>query len=60
MSVRQIEVYERGPVLRYGPGYDEDQFGGLGQASLDDPDEDWSPFVITRTTFEDAWDSASE
>ncbi|MEU7673715.1 hypothetical protein AB0C42_02745 [Micromonospora taraxaci] len=56
--VRQIVVYDGGPVLRYGPGCEEDQFGGLGQASLDHLDEDWRRFVIARTTFEDAWDSA--
>jgi hypothetical protein len=56
--VRQIEVYDAGPVLRYGPGHEEDQYGGLGQASLDDPEEDWSPFAITRAAFERVWDSA--
>ncbi|MEU0963601.1 hypothetical protein ABZ328_29260 [Micromonospora aurantiaca] len=56
--VRQVEVYDRGPVLRYGPGHEADQYGGLGQASLDDPEEDWSPFVVTRDAFEHVWDSA--
>lgn len=56
--VRQVEVYDNGPVLRYGPGHEEDQYGGLGQASLDDPDEDWSMFVITPNVFERVWNSA--
>jgi hypothetical protein len=56
--VRQVEVYDNGPVLRYGPGREENQYGGLGQASLDDSKEDWSPFAITRETFERAWRSA--
>lgn len=56
--VRQVEVYDTGPVLCYGPGHEEDQYGGLGQVSLDDPEEDWSPFVITRDAFERVWDSA--
>ncbi|WP_281938892.1 hypothetical protein [Micromonospora sp. AKA38] len=56
--VRQVEVYDHGPVLRYGPGHETDRYGGLGQASLDDPEEDWSPFVATRDAFERVWDSA--
>jgi hypothetical protein len=56
--VRQIEVYDRGPILRYGPGHEEDQFGGLGQASLDETDEDWSAYLIVRASFERAWNSA--
>ncbi len=56
--VRQVEVYDTGPVLRYGPEHEEDQYGGLGQASLNDPEEDWSQFVITRDVFERVWDSA--
>jgi hypothetical protein len=56
--VRQVEVYDAGPVLRYGPGHVEDQYGGLGYGSLDDADEDWSPFLITQDAFERAWDSA--
>jgi hypothetical protein len=58
--VRQIEAYDNGPILRYGPGHEEDQYGGLGQASLDDPDEDWNRCMIARDTFEYVWDSASE
>jgi hypothetical protein len=49
--VRQVEVYDTGPVLRYGPGHEDDQYGGLGQGVLDDPDDDWTPFVITRDEF---------
>ena len=56
--VRQVEVYDSGPVLRYGPGHEEDQYGGLGQASLDDGEEGWSPFVITRDAFERVWNLA--
>ncbi|MFI5924818.1 hypothetical protein ACIA3K_02435 [Micromonospora sp. NPDC051543] len=56
--VRQVQVYDHGPVLRYGPGHEEDRYGGLGQASLDDPEEDWSPFVVARDAFEHVWESA--
>jgi hypothetical protein len=58
--VRQIEVYDAGPVLRYGAGHEDDQFGGLGQASLYDLDDDWSRFEIARDAFERAWDSDRE
>jgi hypothetical protein len=57
--VRQVEVYDSGPVLRYGPGHEQDRYGGLGEASLDDPDEDWSPFAITQEAFERAWNPTS-
>jgi hypothetical protein len=56
--IRQIEVYDDGPVLRYGPGHQEDRYGCLGYASLDDAEEDWSRFVITREAFERVWNSA--
>jgi hypothetical protein len=29
--VRQVEVYDAGPTLRYGPDHPEDEFGQLGQ-----------------------------
>ncbi|MCP2322272.1 hypothetical protein HDA40_000779 [Hamadaea flava] len=57
--VRQVEVYDHGPVLRYGPSHAEDQYGGLGQASLDGSHDDWSAYVITRETFERAWNLAA-
>ena len=58
--VRQVEVYDAGRVLRYGPGHDEDRYGGLGQASLYDSAEDWSAFEITDTEFERVWRSDNE
>jgi hypothetical protein len=45
---------DAGHVLRYGPRHNEDRYGGLGQASLYDSDEDWSTFEITNTEFERA------
>lgn len=57
--LRQIEVYDTGPVLRYGPGHEQYQYSGLGQARLDDdPEEDRSAFVITQDAFERVWNSA--
>ncbi|MEV6852100.1 hypothetical protein, partial [Actinoplanes sp. NPDC051411] len=55
--IRQVEMYDAGQVLRYGPGHDTDRYGGLGQASLYDSDEDWSTFEITVTEFERVWRS---
>ena len=56
--VRQVEVYDSGPVLRYGPGHEEDRYGGLGRARLAESEEDWGQFVITRDAFELVWGSA--
>ncbi len=43
---RQIGVYDTGPILCYGREHEEDQFGFLGQLSLDALD-DWAPYAIT-------------
>jgi hypothetical protein len=51
---RQIEDYDNGPTLRYGPDQKEDQYGQLGQARLDEL-EDWTPWAITHEAFEEAW-----
>jgi hypothetical protein len=32
-------------------------YGGPGQASLDDPEQDWSQFVISPGAFERVWNS---
>ncbi|MGW0778326.1 hypothetical protein ACWD01_32935 [Streptomyces sp. NPDC002835] len=55
---RQVEAYDTGPVLRYGPGHEEDRYGGLGQTSLDDLDDDWGRYKTDRGGFERAWQSA--
>jgi len=53
--VRQVEVYDSGPSLRYGPGHEEDEYGALGQARVSDADDNW-PFVwISSDEFEAAW-----
>lgn len=51
---RQVEVYDDGPTLRYGPERDEDRYGGLGQVRLDEF-EDWSRWAISSEEFEEAW-----
>jgi hypothetical protein len=52
--VRQIEFYDAGQVLRYGPEHVEDEHGGLGQCQLDEF-EDWTPWGIPAIEFEQAW-----
>ncbi|MEI5673179.1 MULTISPECIES: hypothetical protein [unclassified Nocardioides] len=51
---RQIEVYDKGAILRYGPDHPEDEFGQLGRARSDEV-EDWSPWVTTAKDFEKVW-----
>lgn len=55
MVQRQIQVYENGPVLRYGPGHASDEYGGLAVGRSIWADEDWSRWEIDRATFEDVW-----
>lgn len=52
--LRQIEVYDAGPILRYGPDHHRDEYGGLGQARLDES-ENWPEGEITADEFEAAW-----
>lgn len=52
--IRQIEVYDFGPTLRYGPGHEEDEFGLLAQAPLGHLGE-WQPWSIAEAEFEQAW-----
>jgi len=54
---RQIEDYEAGPTVRYGPGREEDEYGRLGQVRLEEF-EDWASWSITEDEFERAWASA--
>lgn len=58
--VRQVEAYDAGRVLRYGPDHTEDRFGGLGQTSLYESGDDWTRFEITKSEFEQAWTSDPE
>jgi hypothetical protein len=58
--VRQVEVYDAGRILRYGPGHQEDRYGGLGEASLYESGDEWNAFEITEAEFERAWNSDGE
>lgn len=48
----------RRPVLRYGPGHEEDQYGQLSRARLDEL-EDWAPWAVSQDDFEEAWRASS-
>jgi hypothetical protein len=52
--LRQVEIYDDGPTLRYGPEHDEDEYGSLGQARLNES-ESWPQGEITASEFEAAW-----
>ncbi|MEU4565009.1 hypothetical protein AB0F72_42080 [Actinoplanes sp. NPDC023936] len=58
--VRQVEVYDAGRILRYGPGHPEDSYGGLSEVSLYDSGDEWSVFEITEAEFERVWNSNGE
>ncbi|QZN86221.1 hypothetical protein [Cellulomonas sp. C5510] len=55
VPTRQIEVYDAGPLLQYGPGCEEDALGQLAQGPRD-RDEDWSEWAISREEFQAEWD----
>jgi len=52
--LRQVEDYDAGPTLRYGPENLADDFGQLAAAQLDDLEE-WTPFAIAAGQFDVAW-----
>lgn len=56
---RQIEVYDNGPTLRYGPEHVEDRYGQLGQSRVDEL-EDWTSWMIPQQDFERAWVQKSQ
>jgi hypothetical protein len=53
---RQIEIYASGDVLTYDRNHIEDDYGGLSEAALDDPE--WDAFEISSADFERVWESA--
>lgn len=55
---RQVEVYDAGPTLRYGPGHEEDGYGFLSREKLD-ADEDWTPWEIAKEDFDAVWGLSS-
>lgn len=54
VPIRQIEVYESGPTLRFGPDHPEDEFGALGYGTLGD-EQEWTAWEISAAEFESVW-----
>lgn len=54
VPTRQIEDYQNGPTLRYGPDRPEDRYGFLSRVRLDEV-EDWAPWTIAPSEFEAMW-----
>ena len=51
--VRQIEVYENGRISKYGGGFPDDKYGGLGDQQMDL--EEFEAYTISAEEFELAW-----
>lgn len=54
--VRQIEIYDDGPTLRYGSSHNEDEHGFLSYSKLVDTG-DWTPWEIAQEEFDLTWTS---
>ncbi len=55
---RQVEVYDTGPRLRYGPDHMEDAHGKLGEGRRQDMDMP-GPVELTAAEFAAVWESAA-
>ena len=55
--VRQLEIYDGGTILKYEEGHLDDEFGALGDQSLDFGE--FAPFEIAAREFETAWASST-
>ena len=56
--LRQVEVYDHGPILRYGSHHPLDEYGGLSDQPIDLGDFD--PFAISAEDFQKAWDTGEQ
>lgn len=54
---RQVEQYDGGQQLVYGPDHLEDEHGMLA-AGRPDETEDWDPWEVSHEEFETAWREA--
>jgi uncharacterized protein (DUF433 family) len=54
---RQLQLFEKGQVLKYDTDYIEDKFGGLSEVSLDL--EEFNLYYIPSDEFERIWSSMS-
>jgi hypothetical protein len=55
---RQVEVFDNGRRLRYGPGHLNDKFGGLGDKTVLGPGSPPAA-AITAEEFEAIWQSVT-
>lgn len=55
--LRQVEVYDAGPSLRYDREHETDAFGGLSTEPL--AASEHAPFASSAAEFERAWSGAS-
>jgi hypothetical protein len=55
--IRQVEIYDSGVRLRYGPDHLSDGFGKLGEGRLQDMDMPGAE-VMTADEFEVLWNSS--
>jgi len=58
--LRQLEIYDRGPRLRYDPTHPHDQYGGLADVKSLWEGEDWTPWRLGQETFEAEWNAGSD
>lgn len=52
--IRQIEIYDAGVRLRYGPDHSDDQFGGLGDGHASEWDRP-ADQELSAAEFEEQW-----
>jgi hypothetical protein len=52
--IRQVEVYDHGPRLRYGPDHEEGGEGALSEVPL--PHDEWEPYLLQPDEFEAVWE----
>lgn len=55
MPIRQIEIYDAGPTLRYSTEAPTGPNGFLSDQPLDS--DDYAPFEVNQAAFEAAWQS---
>jgi hypothetical protein len=58
--LRQLEIYDRGPRLRYDPAHPHDQYGELANVNSLWEAEDWTPWRIELEAFEAEWSAGSD
>lgn len=54
-ALRQVEVYDGGQRLRYGPGHLADEFGSLAEGAVFGPQDDPTEYEIASAQFDSEW-----